>query len=160
MKQNTNSVKNQEENRMKKYIVEAPELKEGQKVSSGGIRENGKLAAQFKNPVPYKGPTLPPSVINQHPSSEIVRKNQARSQRKEVGMYLLGLTWQEFGEPLLRSGLRKLRQKLVDKHEFHTVPSDNRVSAQKPEIIEVKAVETKPVYDDEKIICFPNSKAV
>ena len=40
---------------MAKYIVEAPEPKKGQKVSSGGIRENGKLATQFKNPVPYKG---------------------------------------------------------------------------------------------------------
>ena len=34
---------------MAKYIVEAPEPKKGQKVSSGGIRENGKLASQFKN---------------------------------------------------------------------------------------------------------------
>ena len=83
-----NNTTTKEETKMAKYIVEAPEPKKGQKVSSGGIRENGKLASQFKNPVPYK--------------------EQARARRNEAGMYLLGLAWQEFGEPLLRSSLRKL----------------------------------------------------
>ena len=39
---------------MKKYVVEAPEPKDGQVASSGGIRENGKLVAQYKNPRPYE----------------------------------------------------------------------------------------------------------
>lgn len=46
-----NNTTTKEETKMAKYIVEAPEPKKGQKVSSGGIRENGKLASQFKNPV-------------------------------------------------------------------------------------------------------------
>lgn len=45
-----------EETKMAKYIVEAPEPKKGQEVSSGGIRENGKLATQFKNPGSPPGP--------------------------------------------------------------------------------------------------------
>lgn len=70
---------NKEEIKMAKYIVEAPEPKKGQKVSSGGIRENGKLASQFKNPVPYKEPPLPPAVVTQKPHAELVRKEQARA---------------------------------------------------------------------------------
>lgn len=64
---------------MTKYIVEAPEPKKSQKVSSGGIRENGKLVTQFKNPVPYKEPTLPPTVVNQRANTELIRKEQTRS---------------------------------------------------------------------------------
>ena len=53
MARKTNTTANtREEIKMAKYIVEAPEPEEGQKVSSGGIRENGKLVTQFKNPVP------------------------------------------------------------------------------------------------------------
>ena len=92
-----NNTTTKEETKMAKYIVEAPEPKKGQKVSSGGIRENGKLASQFKNPVPYK--------------------EQARARRNEAGMYLLGLAWQEFGEPLLRSSLRKLGNTIINKIE-------------------------------------------
>ena len=84
-----NNTTNKEETKMAKYIVEAPEPKKGQKVSSGGIRENGKLATQFKNPVPYKEPTLPPTVVNRRANTELVRKEQARARRNEAGMHLL-----------------------------------------------------------------------
>lgn len=52
---NSRKTTNQEEIKMRKLIVEAPELKEGQSDSSGGIRENGKMSVQYKNPVPYVG---------------------------------------------------------------------------------------------------------
>ena len=70
----SNNTTIKEENKIAKYIVEAPEPKKGQKVSSGGIRENGKLATQFKNPVPYKEPALPPTVVTQKANNEFVRK--------------------------------------------------------------------------------------
>ena len=59
---NSTKSTNQEEIKMRKLIVEAPELKEGQSDSSGGIRENGKMSVQYKNPVPYVEPTIPPVV--------------------------------------------------------------------------------------------------
>ena len=79
-----NTVNNMEEIKMVKYIVEAPEPKNGQKVSSGGIRENGKLASQFKNPVPYKEPTLPPAAVAQKQNPELVLKEQARDLRPNL----------------------------------------------------------------------------
>ena len=135
-----NNTTTQEETKMAKYIVEAPEPKKGQKVSSGGIRENGKLASQFKNPVPYK--------------------EQARARRNEAGMYLLGLAWQEFGEPLLRSSLRKLGNTIINKIECPSEQPAPHIVSPNPVVIDVEADEIETVYDDDKIIRFPNRKAI
>ena len=120
--------------KMSKYIVEAPEPKKGQKVSSGGIRENGKLTTQFKNPVPYKEPTLTPNV-------DLVRKEQARTRRNEVGRYLLGIAWQELGEPLLRSDLHKLRDAIINKIESPARQSMQHIPSTDSEVIDVEADE-------------------
>lgn len=135
-----NNTTTKEETKMAKYIVEAPEPKKGQKVSSGGIRENGKLASQFKNPVPYK--------------------EQARARRNEAGMYLLGLAWQEFGEPLLRSSLRKLGNTIINKIECPSEQPTPHIVSPNPVVIDVEADEIETVYDDDKIIRFPNRKAI
>lgn len=135
-----NNTTTKEETKMAKYIVEAPEPKKGQKVSSGGIRENGKLASQFKNPVPYK--------------------EQARARRNEAGMYLLGLAWQEFGEPLLRSSLRKLVNTIINKIECPSEQPAPHIVSPNPVVIDVEADEIETVYDDDKIIRFPNRKAI
>ena len=135
-----NNTTTKEETKMAKYIVEAPEPKKGQKVSSGGIRENGKLASQFKNPVPYK--------------------EQARARRNEAGMYLLGLAWQEFGEPLLRSSLRKLGNTIINKIECPSEQPAPHIVSPNPVVIDVEADEIETVYDDYKIIRFPNRKAI
>ncbi|MBR4342797.1 MAG: hypothetical protein IKP88_08835 [Lachnospiraceae bacterium] len=155
-----NNTTNKEETKMAKYIVEAPEPKKGQKLSSGGIRENGKLATQFKNPVPYKEPTLPPAVVTQKPNTELIRKEQARARRNETGMYLLSLAWQEFGEPLLRSGLRKLGNSIIDKIEGPYDQPTQHIPSQDPVVIDVEADEIETVYDDDKIIRFPNRKVI
>lgn len=149
-----------EEIKMRKYIVEAPEPKKGQKVSSGGIRENGKLASQFKNPVPYKEPTLPPSVVTQMSNAELEHKEQAKARRNEAGMYFLNIVWQEFGEPLLRSGLRKLGGEIINRIESPTTQSIHHISSTEPEVIDVEADEIETVYDDDKIIRFSNRKVI
>ena len=135
-----NNTTTKEETKMAKYIVEAPEPKKGQKVSSGGIRENGKLASQFKNPVPYK--------------------EQARARRNEAGMYLLGLAWQEFGEPLLRSSLRKLGNTIINKIECPSEQPAPHIVSPNPVVIDVEADEIETVYDDDKIIRFPDKKVI
>ena len=150
-----NNTTNKEETKMAKYIVEAPEPKKGQKVSSGGIRENGKLATQFKNPVPYKEPTLPPTVVNQRANTELVRKEQARALRNKAGMYFLGLAWQEFGDPVLRSGLHKLRDAAINFFESPSNQTEQHISSSEPDIIDVEADEIKTVYDKNKVIPFP-----
>lgn len=159
-KTNHTNITNKEDFKMAKYIVEAPEPKKGQKVSSGGIRENGKLASQFKNPVPYKEPTQPPAVVTQKPNTELVRKEQARARRNEAGMYLLGIAWQEFGEPLLRSGLHKLGNIIISKIEGPTTQTVQHISSPDPKIIDVEADEIETIYDDDKIIRFPNRKVI
>ena len=135
-----NNTTTKEETKMAKYIVEAPEPKKGQKVSSGGIRENGKLASQFKNPVPYK--------------------EHARARRNEAGMYLLGLAWQEFGKPLLLSSLRKLGNTIINKIECPSEQPAPHIVSPNPVVIDVEADEIETVYDDDKIIRFPNRKAI
>ena len=135
-----NNTTTKEETKMAKYIVEAPEPKKGQKVSSGGIRENGKLASQFKNPIPYK--------------------EQARARRNEAGMYLLGLAWQEFGEPLLRSSLRKLGNTIINKIECPSEQPAPHIVSPNPVVIDVEADEIETVYDDDKIIRFPDKKVI
>ena len=135
-----NNTTTKEETKMATYNDEAPEPKKGQKVSSGGIRENGKLASQFKNPVPYK--------------------EQARARRNEAGMYLLGLAWQEFGEPLLRSSLRKLGNTIINKIECPSEQPAPHIVSPNPVVIDVEADEIETVYDDDKIIRFPNRKAI
>jgi len=143
---------------MAKYIVEAPEPKKGQKASSGGIRENGKLASQFKNPVPYEErPTLPPASAVQRANVELARKEQARIQRKEVGMYLLGLAWQEFGEPVLRSGFRKLSDIIIGKIE---TPATRHIPSPEYSIIDIEAEDIEESNDTDKIIRFPDRKVI
>lgn len=155
-----NTVNNKEEIKMAKYIVEAPEPKKGQKASSGGIRENGKLASQFKNPVPYKEPTLPPAVVVQESNTELVLKEQARARRNEVGMYLLDIFWQEFGEPILRSGLHKLGSVIISKIEAPANRTEQHISSAESEIIDVEAEEIETIYDDDIIIRFHNRKVI
>lgn len=154
-----NTVNNKEEIKMAKYIVEAPEPKKGQKASSGGIRENGRLASQFKNPVPYKEPTLPPAVVAQKQNTELILKEQARARRNEVGVYLLGIVWQEFGEPLLRSGLHKLGSVIISKIEAPATRTVQHLSSPESEIIDVEADEIETIHDD-KIISFQNRKII
>ncbi len=157
---NTSSTNNKEEIKMRKYIVEAPEPKKGQKESSGGIRENGKLISQFKNPVPYEEPTLPPAVTIQRSNAELIRQDQARARRNEAGMYLLNLAWQEFGEPLLRSGLRKLGNTIINKIVSPTNMHTQHISSPESIVIDVEVDEIETMYDDDKIIRFPSRKAL
>ena len=129
---------------MAKYIVEAPEVKKGQKVSSGGIREKGKLTSQFKNPVPYEEQVLTPTSITPTQSIELVNKEQVRIRNNETVMYLLGLVWQEFGEPVVRSGLHRLGDFIVSKinaHPTQFLPSSNY------EILEVEAEDIDTTQD-------------
>lgn len=120
-----NTINHNKEKEMRKYIVEAPNPKIGQQVSSGGIRENGKLRSQFKNPVPYEEPSY--------------------NTNQEIGLYILDMIWQEFGEPVFRSGLRKLGNTIINKLEFSTTHTTRRIHVQEPSIINVPTDEIKTI---------------
>lgn len=110
---NSRKTTNQEEIKMRKLIVEAPELKEGQSDSSGGIRENGKMSVQYKNPVPYVEPTIPPAV----PQKTYTQKDRLKEQTKDfvfdVSIDILSMLWHEYGRPLLQAKLHQLVQNSI-----------------------------------------------
>lgn len=152
-----------EEIKMRKLIVEAPELKEGQTDSSGGIRENGKISVQYKNPVPYVEPKLPPVALQKTYTRKDMLKDQAKELAMDAGTDLISTFWYEFGRPFLQAKLHQLGQKAIARleapsklsqsisHEY-VVPS---------EIIDIECVdcaETDNLVDNDKIIRFPNRR--
>lgn len=105
MKKNTFVVR---ENRaeMQKFIVEAPRPQNGQKASSGGIRENGRLASQYKNPVPYYETTTESydikSVLIQG-----IKKWISENSDDIIRVIMDDILW-----PLITSGAKSIKNKL------------------------------------------------
>ena len=108
------------------YIVEAPELKPGQYISSGGVRENGKMVSQYKNPIPYKSLHSELDII---PHSTISPAGNGRSKEllHNVLFDLLETTWIEYGLPLISAKLKLLSQKAVQQLSRNSPDSNHRV---------------------------------
>lgn len=145
--------------KIRKYIVEAPEPAKGQTASSGGIRsENGKLAAQYKNPVPYQEPTQPPAV----PARQYTRRDEVKAwaadQAIGVGQDLFGMFLNEVALPFIQTKLHQLGEKAVNSltgADMHHSPE--------PVIIDVDPAdlrEPEPEIHDEKVIHFPKDRAI
>ena len=62
----------------KKYIVEATELQDGQEISSGGIRKNGKMVEMFSNPVPYTEPKQAFSQTDKRTTNDCTKTVQSK----------------------------------------------------------------------------------
>lgn len=147
------------ETKMRKYIVDGPEPKEGQKASSGGIRQNGKLTAQFKNPVPYEETILPAVTASQKSDVGVIHQEQASVRTHEMSMYLLSLVWQEFGEPVFRSGLRKIKSNIINKIESSADIHAELILSPESELIDVYPNEIETIHDSDGIIHFPTRKS-
>lgn len=156
-------IKKQEEPKMRKLIVEAPELKEGQTDSSGGIRENGKISVQYKNPIPYAEPTLPPTMSQKSYTRKDMLKDQAKDFAIDVGTDLISMLWYEYGRPYLQAKFHQLGQKAIaylesPPKDYHSITtSENKAS----KTIDAEYVEIQEAEDFEnstKIIHFPNKK--
>lgn len=152
---------NQEEVKMRKLIVEAPELKEGQTDSSGGIRENGKISVQYKNPVPYVEPKLPSTTPQRAYTRKDMLKDQAKDFVIDVGTDLISMIWYEYGRPFIQAKLHQLGQKAIAYLETPTkssqlipqqdIKADKIIDAEYEEISE-----TDDPDDNDKIIRFPS----
>lgn len=151
-----------EKTEMKKYIVEAPKPKQGQKVSSGGIRENGKLAVQFKNPVPYEEPALPVAMVEPRKSRKDGIKRQVTYLAWGYGGELLGYLWNDFLSPILQAKVHELGVRTVEAIEEKGRHAYDRRNIEK--IIDAESVEVALNHhddiDDEKVIRFPGKSAV
>lgn len=154
---------NQEKIKMRKLIVEAPELKEGQTDSSGGIRENGKISVQYKNPVPYVEPKLPPATLQKTYTRKDMLKDQAKDLAMNIGTDLISTFWNEFGRPFAHAKLHQLGQKAIERLEAPSKLSQSisYEDIDPSEIIDVECVdytETDNLADNDKIIRFPNRR--
>lgn len=148
---------------MRKLIVEAPELKEGQTDSSGGIRKNGKILAQYKNPIPYEEPTLPPAAPQKSYTRNYMLKEQAKDFAIVVGSDILSMLWYEYGRPVLQTKLHQFGQKTIAYLESHSKRSQKITTQEQnaSKIIDSKYVEIQEANnfeDNSKIICFPNQR--
>lgn len=161
----SNSTKNtnQAEIKMRKLIVEAPELKEGQTDSSGGIRENGRISVQYKNPVPYVEPTMPPAVPQKVYTRKDLLKDQAKDFALDVGTDIISMLWYEYGKPFLQAKLHQLSHKAIAYLEALAKSSqaialpDTKAS----KIIDAEYVEIQEADDlenNDKIIHFSNKR--
>lgn len=139
---------------MQKYIVEVPAPKEGQKVSTGGIRENGKMAAQFTNPIPYIEPEHHPTIQPQTCGLKKYAKDRVTELAQNAIHNGLEMLWYELLEPVLRSKLRQLGKKSVTSIEAkNKISSSSMVVPNKTESIELE--ETHFPTTSENIIPFP-----
>ena len=83
-------------NEKKKYIVEGPVPKNGQELSSGGVRENGKMVEMFSNPVPYTQPGKKPV------SSALSAVSVARTEPPMAKRYIAHTSFQNRATAVLR----------------------------------------------------------
>lgn len=111
------------------YVVEAPTVEPGQTVSTGGIRKDGKMVAQFRNPVPLEQQVInSPAVTAAETARFMPDRNNERI--KGIAFQFLGALWDDFGYPLLKSQLRCLSQRLINR-----LPG-TEISNVHPEVIE------------------------
>ena len=127
------------EETMQKYIVEVKAPKKGQKVSTGGVRENGKMAAQFTNPIPYIEPEYFPAIQSKTYGLKAYAKDRAVELAQNAIHDGLEMLWYELLQPVLRSKLRQLSNSIVTAIESKkNVISQNVTIIEEPKIIEIK----------------------
>lgn len=76
-----------------KVITEIPIPREGEKLSSGGLRKDGKIVAQYTNPEPYVEPSPSPAIQKSAPDFHAQAKAQMNALVLDVGMDLLYHLW-------------------------------------------------------------------
>lgn len=141
------------EETMQKYIVEVKSPKKGQKVSTGGVRENGKMAALFTNPIPYIEPEYLPAIQPQTYGLKKYAKDRAVELAQNAIHDGLEMLWYELLQPVLRSKLRQLSNSIVTAIESkNNVISQNVTIIEEPKIIEIKPLSPTT---SENIIPFP-----
>lgn len=144
----------EEEEIMQKYIVEVKTPKKGQKVSTGGVRENGKMAAQFTNPVPYIEPECHPTIQPQTYGLKEYAKDRATELAQDAIHDGLEMLWYELLQPVLRSKLRQLGKRFVTAIEAkNKISSSSIVVPEEPEPL-AKGATLLPTTS-ENVIPFP-----
>ncbi len=138
--------------KMKKYIVEAPEPKPGEKLSSGGIRKDGKMVVTFKNARPYEEPTAVavPQARKPVPSAPV--KCKSNNIGGELGRMFLGMLWDEVGRPVAEAWLHDMGKKAVNAIASKPEPK------QRPEVIDIEPDDIIVVSESDNVVQFQPRK--
>ncbi len=135
--------------KMKKYIVEAPEPGPGEKLSSGGIRKDGKMVVTYKNARPYEEEPTSVAVQQQRKSVPATQaKAKSNSIWVDLGKMALGMLWEEVGRPVAEAYLHDLGQKAID--AIVSKPE----SKQRPTVIDVEPEDIVVVSEDDNVVQF------
>ena len=154
MKINKNQKMNMEhyeEQYVEQYIVDVNTPEPGQEVSSGGVRENGKIVTQYKNPRPYTEPT--PDYSQQTEAYSMMTELKQQCKIEGIGLLfdLIKTGYYEFLKPYI---CLKYRERILKRAE--------RIEAKNAKRIEVSEANslTESIIEDEKIIDFNSKKAI
>lgn len=153
------TVNSKEDIRMPKYTRVTTEQKNNQKVSSGDIRENGKLVSRFNDPVSYRKLTLQSTDVTRRTHSEHDHE-EANTKRNEIGTYLLDITWREFGEPVFRSSLQTLKDVVIGKIKHFADQDTQQKPLNTPESSDVESDEIEPTDESNNVVRFSSEKAI
>ena len=146
---------------MGKIVVDAPDLKAGEEYSSGGVRKNGKMICQYKNPRPYVEKRV---VINEPVDVATIRQKEVCKSNdifQEIGEEVIDLLWENIGSPLLDAVFKRMGELFVSALE-NRKKGDNKLDNncsdnQKKTFDEEK--DSSNVNSDKKIIDFNSRKA-
>lgn len=128
---------------MEKYIVEAPEIKTGQILSSGGIRENGKMVCQYKNPIPFTDTFSNNNIETNMSYTGSINKSLII---QAVAAPLIETVILGVGVPLIHYGINKIGEKIAK----------NRLESRKLSEIHIPCEEID--YSDEKMLVEKHNK--
>ena len=112
------------------YLVKGPAPQKGQKASAGGIREKGKLKAQYRDPIPYNDDPPAPNRSNNSGYLENLKHRSIAD--------CLNMVWRDFGKPRFLSLLRRGTNKVIEcfnpkpnsqaKNHYDATGKDNRTA--------------------------------
>ena len=146
---------------MGKIVVDAPDLKAGEKYSSGGVRKNGKMVFQYKNPRPYVEKRV---VINEPVDVATIRPKEVYKSNdliQEIGEEVIDLLWDNIGRPLLDAVFKRMGEYFISGLETRKTSKDklDNISSDNSKKTYVKEKDSSNVNSDRKIIDFNSRKA-
>jgi len=112
---------------MEQLIVDVETKGKGQKYSAGGVRENGKLVFQYKNPRPYHAPqtTSGTSQSQEYPASSF--KPIAKQIAMGIAYDILQDLWAQIGKPLLKQKFSEFQQSHMSIHTPKPIQENSHI---------------------------------
>lgn len=139
--------------KMKQYIVDAPEATDGLIPSSGGLRENGRIAVQYKNPREYKEPVYSPVPVQ--PDQVDLAKEQLQKTAVEFGTEIFWTLNDNLIQPLAMDGLIRLKNHIIGFFDDLTAtPRYQKIIDEETHREESSEDKT----DNDKIVKFPDER--